>query len=159
MTSKRDRQQDNRSGSVDLAKLPRYLGYQVRQAQTAIFRDIEEKMRIIGVTPSEFGLLTLIKANPGIHQKTLTRLYGLDKSTLSYSINRLAGRKWISRKKNSKDGRYYGLWLTREGREKARLATRHIEAQEDLMDTVLKKGERERLLDMLVRISRILKET
>ncbi len=144
-------------GGIELAELPGYLGYQIRQAQTAVFRDIEAKMKFIGVTPGEFGLLTIIKNNPGIHQKALTKLYRLDKSTLSYAVNRLVDRGWISRQRNPEDGRYFGLWLTKAGHAKARLATVHIEAQEDLMDTVLKKGEREDLLDMLRRISQVLK--
>jgi len=143
--------------AVNLAKLPSYLGYQIRQAQTAAFRDIEAKMKFIGVTPGEFGLLTIIKNNPGIHQKALTKLYGLDKSTLSYAVDRLVDRGWISRQRNPEDGRYFGLRLTKAGQAKARLATVHIEAQEGLMDTVLKKGEREDLLDMLRRISKVLK--
>ena len=144
------------SGAIDLAALPGYLGYQIRQAQTAMFRDIEAKMKFIGVSAGEFGLLTIINHNPGITQKALTKLYGLDKSTLSYAVNRLADRKWISRKRDPEDGRYFGLWLTKAGQKKARLATDQIEAQESLMDTVLKKGEREELLDMLRRISRVL---
>ena len=150
---------DNRDEeAVDLAKLPGYLGYQIRQAQSAIFKDIEDKMKVLDVTPGEFGLLTLIDANPGIHQKTLARFYGLDKSTLSYSIGKLTDRKWISRKKSPEDGRYYDLWLTKAGYEKAMLATQYIEAQEDLMDSVLEKGERQQLLDMLGRIAAALKD-
>ena len=143
--------------SIDLARLPDYLGYQIRQAQTAVFKDIETKMKAIGVTPGEFGLLTIVKANPGINQKALTNLYGLDKSTLSYAVNRLVDRKWISSKRDPKDGRYFGLWVTPTGGAKADAATDHIAKQEDLMDTVLEKGERQQLLSMLVRISAVLK--
>lgn len=148
---------EEESESIKLARLPDYLGYQIRQAQTSVFRDIEAKMKAISVTPGEFGLLTIVNANPGINQKALTKLYRLDKSTLSYAVNRLVNRKWISRKKSPDDGRYFGLWITKSGRVKAELATAHIEEQEELMDTVLKKGEREQLLNMLVRISAVLK--
>ena len=153
MVSKFQKQQSN---IIDLDRLPRYLGYQIRQAQTAVFRDIDKKMKSIGVTPSEFGLLSIISANSGIHQKTLTRYYGLDKSTLSFSVNRLIKRKLVSRKKDPDDGRYYGLWVTETGKEKARVATGYIEAQENLMDSILVSKEREQLLGMLVRISNVL---
>ena len=153
MVSKFQKQQSN---IIDLDRLPRYLGYQIRQAQTAVFRDIDKKMKSIGVTPSEFGLLSIISANSGIHQKTLTKYYGLDKSTLSFSVNRLIKRKLVNRKKDPDDGRYYGLWVTKAGKEKARVATGYIEAQEDLMDSILVSKEREQLLGMLVRISNVL---
>jgi DNA-binding MarR family transcriptional regulator len=148
---------ENQQKPIELAGLPDYLGYQIRQAQTAAFRDIEAKMKTIGVTPGEFGLLTIVNANPGINQKTLTGLYGLDKSTLSYAVNRLVDRKWINSKRDPEDGRYFGLWLTAVGRKKAGAATAHIEKQENLMDAVLAKGERQQLLSMLIRISAILK--
>jgi len=148
--------EEQNDDAVKLAALPSYLGYQIRQAQTAVFRDIEAKMKSIGVTPSEFGLLTIVGANPGINQKTLTKLYGLDKSTLSYAVNRLMDRKWINRRRNAEDGRYFGLWLTKVGQNKAELSTTSIEAQECLMDTVLEVGEREQLLNMLMRITTIL---
>ena len=67
--------EEQNDDAVKLAALPSYLGYQIRQAQTAVFRDIEAKMKSIGVTPGEFGLLTIVGANPGINQKTLTKLY------------------------------------------------------------------------------------
>ncbi len=153
MPNRKKKQQD----SIELAPLPDYLGYQIRQAQTSVFRDIEKKMKTIGVSPGEFGLLTIVKANPGVNQKALTQLYGLDKSTLSYAVNRLIDRQWISSKRDPDDGRYFGLWLTKVGMIKAGRATAYIEAQEDLMDTVLNKGERQQLLSMLVRISAVLK--
>ena len=40
---------NSESGVIDLAALPSYLGYQIRQAQTAVFRDIEAKMKFIGI--------------------------------------------------------------------------------------------------------------
>ena len=36
---------------VDFGNLPRYIGYQVRQAQSAIFRDISRAIGDLGVTP------------------------------------------------------------------------------------------------------------
>ena len=82
---------------VDFGHLPNYLGYQIRQAQTAIFRDFAGLMKDVGVTPGEFSLLTLLDANPGINQITLTRVYQLDKSTLSYAINGLKQRRLVKR--------------------------------------------------------------
>src|SRR3972149_7521341 len=71
---------------VDFGKLPGYIGYQVRQAQSAVFRDLSRTLREAGVTPGEFSLLTLLRANPGINSITLTRIYQLDKATLLLSI-------------------------------------------------------------------------
>jgi DNA-binding MarR family transcriptional regulator len=138
---------------VDFGKLPSYIGYQLRQAQSAMFRDISRALRETGVTPGEFSLLTMLRANPGINSITLTRIYQIDKATLSLSIKRLQKRGLISSTRHASDRRYYALALTSEGRVLLQRVTRHIEKQERTMDIVLKPGERERLLDLLERIS------
>ena len=139
---------------VDFGRLPGYIGYQVRQAQSAVFRDLSRTLRETGVTPGEFSLLTLLRANPGINSITLTRIYQLDKATLSLSIKGLVARGLISSTRHANDRRYYALELTLAGRGLLQGVTRRIERQERAMDAVLKPGERERLLDLLQRISR-----
>jgi DNA-binding MarR family transcriptional regulator len=138
---------------VNLGKLPGYLGYQVRQAQAAVFRDFAGNGSDLGVSPGEFSLLALVQENPGIHQKTLVQVYRLDKSTLSNSISDLKRRKLVRRVRDENDRRFYGLWLTGFGTAVLARVTERIEAQESRMDSVLAPGEREHLLDLLQRIS------
>jgi len=140
--------------SVNFGRLSGYIGYQVRQAQSAVFRDISRSIKEIGVTPGEFSLLAMLEANPGINSITLARIYQLDKATLSLSIKSLVKRGLISSTRNANDRRYYSLSLAPAGRNKLRRLTRLIEKQERTMDAVLRKGEREQLLDILKRIAR-----
>jgi DNA-binding MarR family transcriptional regulator len=140
--------------AIDFGKLPEYIGYQVRQAQSAMFRDLSRSLRATGVTPGEFSLLTILKANPGINSTTLTRIYQLDKATLSLSVKGLVERGLISSTRDPNDRRYYALHLTPSGREVLKRVTRHIERQERAMDAVLAPGERARLIDLLTRIAR-----
>jgi len=146
--------QRGKSGAVNFGKLPGYIGYQVRQTQSAVFRDISRSLRGTGVTPGEFSLLTMLRANPDINSITLTRIYQLDKATLSLSIKQLVKRGLISSTRSASDRRYYSLRLTPLGQEVLRRVTRHIERQERAMDAVLAPGERETLIDLLERISR-----
>lgn len=139
--------------SVDLGKLAGYVGYQIRQAQSAIFRDISRSIKEIGVTPGEFSLLSLLEVNPGLNSITLARTYQLDKATLSLSLKSLVRRGLIQSTRSTNDRRYYSLRLTTAGRKALRQATRRIEKQERAMDAVLKPGERELILDLLKRIS------
>src|SRR3989338_2705904 len=123
---------------IDFGKLPGYIGYQVRQAQSAVFRDLMRALRNTGGTPGEFSLLTLLRANPGINSITLTRIYQLDKATLSLSIKGLTARGLIASTRHPNDRRYYGLALTRAGRALLRRVTRFIERQERTMDAMLR---------------------
>jgi DNA-binding MarR family transcriptional regulator len=138
---------------LDYGKLPTYLGYQARQAQAAVWRDFPRLMKGLDVTPGEFGLLTLIAANPGINQISLARVYKLDKSTLSYATNRLVKRRLIKRQRDPSDRRHYTLWLTPTGEAKLAAATAKVEEQENMMDGMLEPGERELLLKLLRKIS------
>src|SRR3972149_1318053 len=52
---------------VDFGKLPGYIGYQVRQAQSAVFRDLSRSLRQTGVTPGEVSLLAMLSANPRLN--------------------------------------------------------------------------------------------
>jgi len=142
-----------RAAGVDFGRLPGYIGYQVRQTQSAIFRDISRAIGDLGVTPGEFSLLTMLEANPGLNSVTLARLYRLDKATLSLSLKRLVGRGLIRTERSEQDRRYHALQLTPAGRKVLARVTRRIEKQERAMDAVLKPGEREQVLDLLQRIA------
>ena len=139
--------------SVDFGPLPNYLGYQIRQAQAAIFRDLAASTDHLEVTPGEFSLLSLLETNPGISQVDIVQVYKLDKSTLSLAISRLIKRKLVRRTRDREDERYYALWLDRPGRQLLQRVRARVEAQERTMNSVLRRGEREHMLDMLRRIS------
>jgi DNA-binding MarR family transcriptional regulator len=138
---------------LDLGRLSGYLGYQIRQAQSAIFRDLARATRPLGVTPGEFSLLATLQRNPGLSSMRLARAYQLDKTSLSLALKRLAARGLIESNRNEDDRRYHALQLTPAGRDVLRRATRRIEAQERAMDAVLEPGERKLLLDRLRRIA------
>lgn len=152
-TTKASQRRNGEGGAVKFGLLPSYLGYQIRQAQTAIFRDLAAAISGLKVTPGEYGLLSLVEANPGISQVDLAQVYGLDKSTLSLAVSRLTGRGLIQRRRSAEDGRYYTLRLLEPGRRLLQRARNHAEAQERAMDAVLRPGERTQMLDMLTRIS------
>jgi DNA-binding MarR family transcriptional regulator len=143
------------NGPVRFGPLPGYLGYQIRQAQTAIFRDLAASTAALNVTPGEYGLLSLVDANPGISQIDLAQVYRFDKSTLSLAVTRLHKRGLVRRTRSTQDGRFRGLWLTAAGSRLLGSVRAHVEAQEKAMDRVLRAGERRQMLDMLQRISRV----
>jgi len=156
MTQKAKRAADNlRQSDVRLGPLSDYVGYQVRQVQSAIFRDLQTSLEELEATPGEFGLLTLIEANPGISQVDLAELYRLDKSTLSLVVTRVVKRGLVERRRSREDGRCATLWLRRPGHTLLERMRVCVEGQERLMDTVLQPGERRQLLDILGRISRV----
>ena len=141
---------------VDLGQLPNYLGYQIRQAQIAVFRNLLISLKDLNLTPGEFSLLTSIKYNKGASQIELAGIYDIDKSTLSHSIKKMVERGLIFRKMLKSDRRYYGLSLTPTGRQLLKQVTSIVESQEELMESVLTSSEKEKFLQILSRICNVL---
>ena len=145
-------QEPAKSPDVDIGRLAGYLGYQIRQAQTASFRDLAAPLKSLGLTPGEFSLLTIVRANPGLRQADLVQVYGLDKSTLSVAVARLAKRELIRQRRDESDRRRQAFDLTPEGGRVLDKATDIVEDQERRMADALAPGEAERLMDALRRI-------
>jgi DNA-binding MarR family transcriptional regulator len=96
---------------VDFDELPTYVGYQVRRTQAKIFMEFEATLKDFDFTPGSFGVLTLIRANPGITQVALAAAFGIDKSTMSPVIFRLEKRGLIRREVLASDRRYHALYF------------------------------------------------
>jgi DNA-binding MarR family transcriptional regulator len=98
-------------GEIDFDELPSYVGYQVRRAQAKIFSEFEAILGDLELTPGSFGVLTLIRANPGVTQVALAAAFGVDKSTMSPVIVRLEKRRLVRREVLARDRRCHALYL------------------------------------------------
>jgi DNA-binding MarR family transcriptional regulator len=122
------------------------LGYRLRVAQQAVFRDFAAS--IGEVSPGRAGMLLLIEANPGVTQGRLAHEVGLDRSTMVGIIHLLEERGWVARRRGD-DRRTNGLWLTRAGRLFLARVKRRIEAHERRVASRLTPAERAQLLALL----------
>lgn len=147
------RRRTGEGAEIDFGRLPGYIGYQVRLAQSAIFRHLARPANHPGMTPGEFSLLTVVGRNGGIDSGTLARTYGLDKTTMSLTLKRLTQAGLVASAHREDDRRHLALSLTPAGRDALRRATRRIERQERLMSSALTPAERDRLLRLLGRIA------
>ena len=126
------------------------LGYRLRLAQQAVFRDFAAS--VPGVTPGQSGLLLLVEGNPGVTQGRLALAVGLDRSTMVGVIDKLQGRGLIERRRGA-DRRTNGLWLTRAGRTLVLALKRQIAAHERRVSAQLSAKEREQLLLLLAKLA------
>jgi len=134
---------------VDFDELPSYVGYQVRRTQAKIFAELEAGLGDFELTPGSFGVLTLIRANPGITQVALAAAFGVDKSTLSPVIARLEKRGLVRREVLASDRRRHALCLAPSA-EPAFLAARaKFRALEAGVAARLSKTEQRQLARLL----------
>lgn len=130
--------------------LPGLIGYRLRLAQQAVFRDFA--VSVPGLSPGRVGMLLLVQANPGVTQSRLAQAVGRDRSTMVGVLDQLEAKGLLERRKGA-DRRTNGLWLTRAGRRALARAKRAIAAHEKRVAARLSSAERATLLDLLGKIA------
>jgi DNA-binding MarR family transcriptional regulator len=105
---------------ISVGILPNLLGFNLRRAQIALWRDFNRTVREGEVRPGVFSLLMLIDANPGVAQIDLAIQLDIDKATVVGLIHGLQRKKWVTRKTSDTDRRRQGLSLTTAGRKALR---------------------------------------
>ncbi|HEX6530744.1 MAG TPA: MarR family transcriptional regulator [Burkholderiales bacterium] len=131
--------------------MPGLLGYRLRLAQQAVFRDFGAT--VSDLPPGRVGILLLIEANPGVTQSRLAHTVGLDRSTLVGVLHALQARELLERRRGE-DRRTNGLWLTRSGRTLVAGLKRRIRAHERRVAAALTAEERDQLLALLEKLAR-----
>ena len=130
--------------------LPELLGYRLRLAQQAVFRDFAASVG--EVSPGRAGIVLLVEANPGVTQGTLAEAVRLDRSTMVGVIDSLEERGFVERRRG-RDRRTNGLWLTRPGRVLALKLRQRIERHERRVAARLTDDERAQLLALLAKLA------
>jgi DNA-binding MarR family transcriptional regulator len=133
-------------------ELPTYVGYQVRRTQAKIFGEFAAALGGLDFTPGTFGVLTLIRANPGITQVALAAAFGIDKSTLSPVIVRLEKRGLIRRQVLASDRRRHALFLEPAAEADFLAARDKVRAFEGALSARLSKTERRELARLLAKL-------
>jgi DNA-binding MarR family transcriptional regulator len=137
---------------IDFSELPSYVGYQVRRTQARIFSEFEATLKDFDFTPGSFGVLTLIRANPGITQVSLAAAFGVDKSTMSPVIFRLEKRGLVKREVLASDRRCHALYLEPAAEPTFLAAREKIRAFEEGVAARLSKPEQRELARLLVKL-------
>jgi DNA-binding MarR family transcriptional regulator len=134
---------------ANLATRPGFLIRRLHQIHVALFL---EECGSFGVTPVQYSLLTMLKANPDSDQVSIAHAIGIDRTTIADVLARLAAR---------------GLIMRTPGREDKRVRlARLTEAGLDLLDAIdpaaarahartldpLSNDERDHLISLLTRL-------
>ena len=134
---------------IDFDELPTYVGYLVRRTQAKIFGEFEATLRDFDFTPGSFGVLTLIRANPGITQVALAAAFGVDKSTMSPVIVRLEKRGLVRREVLESDRRCHALFFQASGEATFLAAREKVRAFEGGVAARLSRPEQRELTRLL----------
>lgn len=139
-------------GKIDLGLLPNLVGYHLRLAQVAIFRDFRKTLGEYDITPGLFGVLVLIEGNAGMKQTELARAVHLDRSTVVNVIDNLERMELVERRPVDGDRRSKALFLTSQGKSQLQNLKRLVAAHEQRLTQHLSPAERAQLVELLGRI-------
>src|SRR6478752_6837177 len=100
---------------IDLDCLPTLLGFNIRRAQIALWRDFNRNVAGGDVRPGIFSALLLANANPGIAQIEIANHLAIDKASVVALIDRMQHAGWVRRERSKEDRRRQEIYLTPAG--------------------------------------------
>ncbi|MBB3660589.1 DNA-binding MarR family transcriptional regulator [Rhizobium sp. BK650] len=138
--------------SLDVGRLGDLLGFHLRMAHVAIYRDFAETMQELALTQKQLAVMELLAVNAGASQIDLANALGTDRATMMALVNRLAARDFIERHPSAADRRRQELHLTMAGRTMLAKARKLIDAHERRFTDLFSRDEMDALLAALKRI-------
>lgn len=142
----------SKSSDINLDLLPQLVGYQLRLAQIAIFRDFSSALGEMDITPGLFGVLVIIDANSGLTQNALAKATHLDRSTVVTVIDKLEQRGLVERRAAVPDRRAYALVLTAAGSKLLKRLKALVWEHEKRLCKNFTIAERDQLVRLLQRV-------
>jgi DNA-binding MarR family transcriptional regulator len=100
---------------VDMAGLDGQVGFALRLAQVAVFNDLISALKACDLRVTDFSVLLLIGANPGISQQAIGEALRIQRPNLVSIIDALQQKDLVRRETVPQDRRSYALSLTGAG--------------------------------------------
>lgn len=147
------RKPTGRPAAPGFGVLPELVGYHLRRAQKAVFGHFSDSLADLGLSPGQFGVLTLIDANRGLSQSALAGILGIERSTMVAVIDGLQKAGWVERKPSATDRRSYALRLTTDGAALLKRAGPEVARHEHAIGAGLSEAEKAQLIDLLSRVA------
>lgn len=125
---------------------PGFLLRRAHQISAAVF---EDECRSVALTPAQFGVLTVLKAHPGLGQSSLARALGFDKVTVLRVLRGLQARGLVERTASETNRRSISVMLTDTGHDVLRQAQKPAEKAYKRLLAPLDEGQRAQLVSLL----------
>jgi DNA-binding MarR family transcriptional regulator len=125
---------------------PGFLLRRAHQISAAVF---EDECRELGLTPAQFGVLTVLRTHPGLGQSSLARALGFDKVTVLRVLRGLEARGLVERGPAPDNKRNMCVNLTEQGRAVLQQAQRPAERAYKRLLAPLDKDQQAQLIHLL----------
>ncbi len=92
----------------------RNIGFLMNDAARLMRTTYDRKMRRLGLTRSQWWVMTFLYFNEGISQTELSALLDIERATLGRLLDRLEAKGWVERRPHPSDRRVKRVYLTGE---------------------------------------------
>jgi len=132
--------------------LSRNFGFILHDVARLLRLSYDRRMKALGLTRSQWWVLTHLYRNDGVTQAELADLLEIDRPALGRLLDRLEVSGWVTRKDDTKDRRAKRVFLTDEV-EPAMKAMRHAAAEMRKEALVgISESDQDRFIDILLRL-------
>ena len=97
---------------MERSDLHRNFGFLIHDVARLMRVAFDRRGREIGLTRSQWWVLTALYANEGVTQSELAAFMDLEKATLGRLLDRLEEKEWIERRPDRQDRRIKRVYLT-----------------------------------------------
>jgi DNA-binding MarR family transcriptional regulator len=112
----------------------------------------DARVRDSGLTRAQWQVLAMLRVQEGVNQAALAEALDLEPITIGRLIDRMEEAGWVERRPDAADRRVHRLYITARTRPMMVQFERVADGLLDEAFSGLNQGEREGLLDLLVRI-------
>lgn len=134
---------------------PGFLLRRAHQISTAVF---EDECRTVGLTPAQFGVLTVLQASPGLDQSSLARALGFDKVTVLRVLRGLEARGLAHRTRAVDNKRSLSVALSPDGEKLLTQSQKPAERAYDRLMMPLSQEQQAQLLLLLMELTQGLED-
>ena len=138
--------------TLDYGLLPRLTGFALRRASLLDFASFGEALGDRSITPLRYSMLEMIGANPGLQQVQLADILGLAKPAATIAIDFWQARECVTRNKDARDRRSYGVYLTETGKKTLANLQRNVLEHDRNLTSCLSETELGELRNSLSKI-------
>jgi DNA-binding MarR family transcriptional regulator len=134
---------------ANLSRLYARPGFLLRRAHQISAAVFEDACRGLGITPAQFGILTVLQAHPGMGQSNLARALGFDKVTVLRVLRGLEARGLVTRAPSQDSRRNICVQLTADGDALLRQAQKPAEQAYRRLMAPLDRQQQDQLIELL----------
>jgi DNA-binding MarR family transcriptional regulator len=135
--------------SQSLARLYARPGFLLRRAHQISAAVFEDECRAVGLTPAQFGVLTVVRASPGLDQSSLARALGFDKVTVLRVMRGLEARGLVLRVPSPQSRRHLSISLSAAGAQLLEQAQKPAEQAYNRLMGPLDHKQQAQLMELL----------